>query len=153
MDQCLKLVRDFIQYQQEWLERQYADARKREPDIDIHGEIISDLANYGWCNSQVLWQLALWRCQGIFEAMMKNTFLKEPKKFYSGLVAKLDAMRAAGFQYSNEEYVELRNWGDLHNAISHAPPEQYRSVEIRESDLIEYVTLLKRLCARWREGL
>lgn len=77
LDHCFNMVKSFIQYQQGHLQDEYAKVRLREPNPDIHGEIISDLAHYGWCDEQVLWQLALWRCQGIFEAMLKYAFLKK----------------------------------------------------------------------------
>lgn len=109
LDDCLRLVKKFIEDQRAALELERIRVCEDNPEPDIQGEIISDIAHYAWCDAQVLWQLALWRCQGIFESMLKYTFLKaEPNRYFHGLMAKLDAMKQVGFELSTEEYSTLR---------------------------------------------
>lgn len=62
-------------------------------------------------------------------------------------------MKRAGFELSEDEFKMLVAWGKVRNAISHAPPEEYRPAEIVESDLVEYISFLKTLCARWRDAM
>nr|WP_287412664.1 hypothetical protein [Pseudodesulfovibrio sp.] len=153
LDHCFSMVIKIIENQNSVLEMEIKKIKMREELPSVIDEIISDVAHYTWCDAQVLWQLALWRCQGIFEAMIKYSFLKKPNHYFNGLVSKLDDLRKEGFILSDEEFETIKAWGNLRNAISHAPPEEYRPAQIMESDLVEYIELVKGLCARWRNQI
>ena len=151
-DYTLGLVRGFLSDQQDVLEKKEERAKLRYPDPAIHVEIISDLHHYSWVSCQVLWQFCLWRLQGILEGLIVHSFLlSDRSKRMSGLQAKLDALRVAGYSISENEYDELLAWASLRNALSHAPPERYCPGPLAESDIVEYKETLQRLCKRWRE--
>jgi hypothetical protein len=150
-DFTLRLTQEYILCRRHELEREKEKAISDYPDPKIHGEIISDLAHYTWVNAQYLWEFCLWRFQGIFEGLIIHVFLpKRPKKKMLGLKAKLDAIIKTGYRLENNEYEELIEWANLRNALSHAPPEQYRPAPLKKSDVLEYKNLLVKLCKRWR---
>ena len=74
----------------------------------------------------------------------------KPSKPLIGLKVKLDAVRDTGYTLDQEDYDELINWGNLRNALSHAPPEQYRPGPLNEEDIVEYKSLIEGLCQQWR---
>lgn len=151
-DFTIELVSELIENNQQKLQAKITGAKKRYPDEDIWCEIQSDYAHYAWVNEQYLWQFCLWRLQGIFEALILNDFLPEkPTKRLIGLQAKLSAAEHAGFKLEAAEKDELTLWGNLRNALSHAPPEQYRPAPLDENDIKEYIGFLKSICKKWRE--
>jgi hypothetical protein len=114
-------------------------------------EAIDDEAYYTYLDTVFLWEYGLWRLQGIFEGLITTVFLpKRPRQNLSGLRAKLEAMRNAGYSISATQVNALLEWAKLRNALSHSPPEQYRPVWIEERDLLEYRALLGEICAAWR---
>ena len=149
-DYTLDLVQELINNNQEKLKVEIADAKKKYPEEDIWCEIQSDLAHYAWVNEQYLWQFCLWRIQGIFEGMILHTFLPEPpEKKLIGLKAKLNVANDYGFTLTAEEQQELFHWANLRNALSHAPPEQYRPGPVRKDDIVEYVNFIKSITKKW----
>ena len=83
--------------------------------------------------------------------LIVHTFLPNTKgKRLPGLWAKLNAAKDAGLPLSQTDEEELLLWNDLRNAVSHAPPEQYRPIPFEESDLEEYAALLHRVLSKWR---
>lgn len=117
-------------------------------------EVVADASYYAWVDTVYLWEYALWRMQGIFEAVIATAFLSEHASkpaHLGGLRARLKALRAAGYSISPQDEGELLNWAALRNALSHSPTEPYRPVRLTESDLREYRGLVVRLCAEWRE--
>src|SRR5690606_29202630 len=105
---------------------------------------------YTYTDIDFLWQFCLWRLQGILEAVMVHTFLsgclsKQP----AGLRDKLLAMRDAGYTVTDNDLNELFAWARLRNALSHAPPEQYRPAPLVEEDIQDYMTLITRLIDIW----
>ena len=151
-DYTIRIATTLIQNNQIGLQAEIEKAKIDYPDKNIWCEIQSDLANYEWVKEQYLWQFCLWRLQGIFESLIVYSFLPEPpSERLIGMKVKLRAAREAGFQLEPEEYEELLLWAELRNAISHAPPEQYRPAPITREDIDEYVSLLKSICERWRE--
>jgi hypothetical protein len=150
-DYILRLTRAYINCRQIELEEAKQKAIFKYPDPRIHEEIISDLGHYIWVANQYLWQFCLWRFQGIFEALIINTFLPiKPSKPMFGLKSKLNALTESGYCLSEKELDELIKWANLRNVLSHSPPEQYRPGPLRESDVLEYKRFLERLCERWR---
>ena len=146
----LELVQDFIETSQEDLSRKIGEIQARDEDEQTVAEIESDVAHYTWVNEQYLWQFCLWRLQGIFEALIVYTYLPNEKgRRLPGLKAKLNAAKAAGFLLSEADEKELLRWNNLRNAVSHAPPEQYRPIPFEEDDLKEYAALLHRVLGRW----
>ena len=140
------LVKKFISLSQAEVARESAEAVKNYPDSGINCEIISDISHYAWCEEQYLWEFCLWRLQGIFEGLFVNNYIDKMK--YTNLVglnAKIKAAKDCGFKISDEDVVELKSWANLRNALSHAPPEQYRPVPLEENDIIEYIELVKRI--------
>ena len=147
----LDLVRQFIATSQDALRKKIHEIRSRDEDEQNIAEIQSDVAHYTWVNEQYLWQFCLWRMQGIFEALIVHTFIPDTKgKRLPGLWAKLNAAKDAGLPLSQTDEEELLLWNDLRNAVSHAPPEQYRPIPFEESDLEEYAALLHRVLGKWR---
>ena len=111
-------------------------------------------AYYAWVDTVWLWEYCLWRLQGIFEGLIVTKFLpynKDAPQRLIGIKTKLDAMEAAGYSLSTADRVGIMEWAELRNELSHLPPEQYRPIELREDDLLEYRELVFRLCTAWRE--
>ena len=120
----------------------------------VMAEAASDAAYYAHVDSVFLWEYALWRLQGIFEGLIMTLFLPHLReKRLMGLLAKLKAMQNAGYTLTAEDEQELTEWAELRNALSHRPPEQYRPSELRETDVQEYLAIVKRHCARWRSEM
>ncbi len=112
---------------------------------NIDSEAISDLNYYAYVDNLFIWHFGIWRLQGIFEGILKQTFF--PNKNLLGLKSKLDFTRKISKKINLSDYEELIEWGKLRNALSHFPPEQYRPSLIKESDFNEYLKLLKRVTA------
>jgi len=148
-DHSINLVREMIDARTEQYEREAAKVRKEQPDVA--DEILDDVAYYKFTDDQYLWQFALWRLQGLIEAVIAHQLIENDgsKKLF-GLKAKLEALEKHGYTVSQEEIVELVLWGDLRNAISHAPPEQYRPTPLSEDDIVEYYEFVKSLYLRWQ---
>ncbi len=149
LDYTFSMVKEFEKYQSENLDKVIADAKERYPDPDTHVEIIDDAAYYAWIRIQYLWHFCLWRMQGVLEGLIKYSFLPQPQPQLGGLKRKLDAMKSAGYTMTQDDYDDLINWGRLRNALSHAPPEQYRLGFFLEPHVIEYKDLIERLCDIW----
>lgn len=151
LEYILRLAHDFVAARYLRLDHEVCQARCDYPDPTIYGEIFSDLAHYTDVDIQFLWQFCLWRFQGILEGLITHTFLPErPQRSLSGLRAKLDSMRAAGYAIDKFDYQELVEWARVRNILSHCPPEQYRPGPLRESDILEYKDLVERVCRVWR---
>ena len=87
----------------------------------------------------------------MFEGIIKYTFLPaEKRQGLSGLQRKLQAMRQIGYTLSQSDFDELILWGRVRNALSHAPPEEYRPGPLAEADVWEYKALVEHLCSVWR---
>ena len=119
---------------------------------DDADDILDDVAYYRHTDEQYLWQFALWRLQGLIEAIISQELQKHShtSKVF-GLDSRLKALKSYGYVIEKNELDELLLWASLRNAISHAPPEQYRPVPILEEDILEYYTLIKDLCLRWQK--
>jgi len=119
---------------------------EKDPNISI--EFIKEIDQNNWMKILYLWQFGLWRLQAILEGMIMNRFLPSHQPLF-GLRNKLNAMKKSGFKISEIEFSELCQWARLRNALSHAPPEQFRPGPLRFDDLREYCSLVKKLCRRW----
>lgn len=151
IEYTIGVVKRFIQSGQEALGREISEIRARPESRGILDEIEADVAYYSWIESQYLWQFCLWRLQGIFEALIVYTYLPgDQSKRLPGLRAKLSAVKDASLPLSDADEYELLLWNDLRNAISHAPPEQYRPIPFEESDLREYASLITRVMEPWK---
>jgi hypothetical protein len=117
---------------------------------DAHVEVSADLRYYNHIEKGLLWSFALWRLQGMFEAVLVAHYLaeKQPKPLL-GLKAKLQGVAAGGFRTPEADVAELLAWANLRNLLSHSPPEHFRPVAVDREDVEEYVALLKRVCASW----
>ena len=109
----------------------------------IADEAISDIAYYNYIDNLYLWSFGLWRLQGIFEGILKQEFF--PDKRLVGLKSKLDFIQKEEYEISSLDYKELIAWGELRNALSHFPPEQYRPIGLDDKDLEEYIELISRV--------
>lgn len=137
-DYTVRISTTLIQNNQKELQAEIEKVKFDYPEEDIWCEIQSDLAHYAWVDEQYLWQFCLWRLQGIFEGLIVHSFLPEPpRKKLIGMKAKLRAAKEVGFHLEPEENEELLLWVELRNAISHAPPEQYRPAPITREDIDE----------------
>jgi len=148
-DHSLNLVREMIDARTEQYEKEAALVKKEQPDVA--DDILDDVAYYRYTDNQYLWQFALWRLQGLIEAVIAHQLVEaENSKKLFGLRAKLEALQNNGYSISSEEIAELALWADLRNAISHAPPEQYRPTPLSEEDIVEYYNFVKGLYCRWQ---
>lgn len=127
------------------------DKRVRQDQPELADDILDDTAYYTYIDTQYVWHFCLWRLQAILEGIIVYKLLpSKQSKPLIGLKAKLDAMRDAGYTIEQDDYDEMINWGNLRNALSHAPPEQYRPGPLKEEDIVEYKSLVERLCQQWR---
>lgn len=146
----IRLAKEFVDAKLE-LYRQYAE-RIRVENPDSAADILDDVAYYNYTDTEYVWHFCLWRLQAIFEGIMVHKVLrnKEAERLI-GLKAKLKAVRRAGYSLDDQEYDELLAWGELRNVLSHAPPEQNRPGPLQESDVLEYLELVKRISQLWLE--
>lgn len=149
-DHAVDLVRELIDARTEQYEKEAAKVRAESPEVA--GDILDDVAYYRYTDNQYLWQFALWRLQGLIEAVIAHQLVDvgTGKRLF-GLKAKLEALQSKGYTVSTEEIEELLLWANLRNALSHAPPEQYRPVPLREEDILEYLAFVKDLYLRWQK--
>jgi len=149
-DHAVELVREMIDARTEQYKVQEAKVRLENPEAA--DDILDDVAYYLYTDNQYLWQFALWRLQGLIEAVIAHQLVKtgNTKKLF-GLKSKLEALAEQGYSINQQEIDELLLWANLRNAVSHAPPEQYRPVPITENDIIEYQTFVKELYLRWQK--
>lgn len=148
-DHSVTLVRELIDARTEQYDKKAERVRAENPDAA--DDILDDAAYYRYTDNQYLWQFVLWRLQGLIEAVIAHQLIEsnDGKKLF-GLRAKLKALQENGYSITSEETDELILWANLRNAISHAPPEQYRPGPLREEDVIEYQAFIKGLYARWQ---
>lgn len=146
------LIQKYSDYADECIERMTCDKNVPEEFADAHDEAISDLRYYNYIEKGLLWSFALWRIQGMFEALMVTHYLpSRPTRSLIGLRSKLTALTAAGYVTLPEHKAELESWSTLRNLLSHMPPEHYRPVAVDRQDIEEYVELLNEICSRWSE--
>ncbi len=146
-DHVYELVKKFVSLSQAEVKREVDKAVEKYPNPDINCEIISDVCHYAWCEEQYLWEFCLWRLQGVFEGLLVYSYIdKQKHKNLIGLNSKLNAAIASGLKISDEQLSELRGWAKVRNALSHAPPEQFRPVPLKEEDILEYIKLVKDVC-------
>lgn len=145
-DHAVELVREMINARTEQYEIEAAKVRKEQPDVA--DDILDDVAYYRYTDNQYLWQFALWRLQGLIEAVIGHQLIVGEKPLF-GLKAKLEALQARGYTITVEEIEEMLLWANLRNALSHAPPEQFRPAPLREADILEYMEFVKSLYLRW----
>lgn len=146
-DHSISLVREMIDARNEQYQRKAQKIREIN-DEEIADEILDDVGYYIYTDNQYLWQFALWRLQGLIEAVIAHQLIASKKLF--GLKSKLEALKKNGYTIEQEEINELILWANLRNAISHAPPEQYRPTPIMEEDILEYHEFVKKLYIRWQ---
>lgn len=147
-DYTLTLIKDMLDARKE----QYLEEETRIRKSNSDSEILSDISYYKYIGNQYLWQFALWRLQGLIEAVISYQLLeiRGSEKLF-GLKSKLLALKENGYSIKKEEVDELMLWANLRNAISHAPPEQYNPTSLGEEDIIEYSNFLKTLYLRWKK--
>lgn len=149
-DEVVALIQKYSGYADSCIENMTSDAKVPAEFADVHAEASSDLRYYNHIEKGLLWSFALWRLQGMFEALLLNHYLpNKPPKPLIGLRAKLQAVAAAGYRTDDTDLAELKAWGDLRNLLSHAPPEHFHPVAIDREDVDEYVSLVKRVCNAW----
>ncbi len=133
-DYTLRLVNEIIEDRQSQLINQINNLP------DKNEEVIDDMAYYNYIDNLYLWTFALWRLQGIFEGILQQEYF--PAQRLVGLKAKLNFIIGQGYTINQIEYDQLLDWGNLRNALSHFPPEQFRPININEKDVQEYINLL-----------
>ncbi len=136
---------DKILAEREWLHK---ERMNEYTDHEEAVEIISDLSHYQYEENQLLNHFLLWRIQGIFEGILKQTYF--PNNNLMGLKAKIEHVRSAGGDISDEDFKNLLEWGYLRNALSHFPPERYRSGPLARDDIEEYVQLIRGILNKLR---
>lgn len=133
-DYTLRLVNEIIEDRQNQLIHQINNLP------DKNEEVVDDMAYYNYIDNLYLWTFALWRLQGIFEGILQQEYF--PSQRLVGLKAKLNFIIGLGYTINQIEYDQLLEWGNLRNALSHFPPEQFRPMNINEKDVQEYLDLL-----------
>lgn len=148
-DHAISLIKEMIQARIEQYQKEATKIREEQPDVA--DDILDDVAYYNYTDNQYLWQFALWRLQGLIEAVITHQLIdiKGSKKLF-GLKSKLEALKNNGYSINQDEIDELILWANLRNAISHAPPEQYRPTPLGEEDIMEYYSFIKGLYLRWQ---
>ena len=149
-DHAITIVREMIDARTEQYKAEEARVRAESPDVA--DDILDDVAYYRYTDNQYLWQFSLWRLQGLIEAVIAHQLVEtsSTKKLF-GLKEKLEALKDFGYSIEQQEIDELLLWTNLRNALSHAPPEQYRPVPLREEDIVEYHEFVKGLYLRWQK--
>jgi hypothetical protein len=151
LDYTISLVVGFLSAADQATEIHLSDCDFGDLDEETIGEIVSDHRYYNWIEKPYLWAFALWRMQGILEAMILAGFLPtKPARPLIGLKAKLDAIEAAGYSLLSEEREELIAWGNLRNLFSHMPPEKFRPIHLDRADIEDYKSLIVQVCTRWK---
>ena len=151
-DNVMELMQKYSDYADASIEQMTKATSVPEELADAHAEVSSDLRYYNYIEKGLLWSFALWRIQGMFEALLVSHYLpNKPPKPLIGLRSKLQAIATAGYVTAAEQEEELLAWGNLRNLLSHMPPEHYRPIAVDREDIEEYVCLLKVVCASWTE--
>lgn len=149
-DEVVGLIQKYSDYADACVEQMISGADVSPEFADAHVEVSADLRYYSHIEKGLLWSFALWRLQGMFEAVLVTRYLAEkPAKPLLGLRAKLRAVAAEGFRTSEADAAELLAWANLRNLLSHSPPEHFHPVAVDREDVEEYMALLKRVCASW----
>jgi hypothetical protein len=112
-------------------------------------EIISDVQFYALQDSLYVWHYGLLRCHAIFETLIGEVFLAPGGGVPRGLTARLQEMDRRGFPMSADEKAGLDQWYRLRNELAHDVPDHYHGSRLEQSDVQEFVDLLKRIIARW----
>lgn len=156
-DQVVELVQKYSDYADACVEQMTSDVPVSDEFSDAHAEVSSDLKYYNYIEKGLLWSFALWRIQGMFEALLVSHFLPSKlKRRLIGLGSKLQAISGAGYETDPDHKKELLDWGELRNLLSHMPPEHYSPIAVDREDIEEYVALLKTVCHWWtkqRQGV
>ena len=149
-DHIVDLVRELIGARIEQHEKEMERDWAKSPDaVDTFSDVV---AYYMYTDNQYLWHFALWRLQGLIEAVIAHQLIegKGSKKLF-GLKAKLEELQRSGYSITAVEIGELILWANLRNAISHAPPERGNPGPLREEDIVEYHGFVKELYLRWQQ--
>jgi len=147
-DYTIRLAKEFADAKLELLKQEANRARREHPNEA--DDIMDDITYYTHTDNEYIWHFCLWRLQAIFEGIIVHKLLRNSgTERLPGLKAKLDGVRDAGFRLNEGDYNELLAWAKLRNALSHAPPEQYRPGPLQETDVLEYKALVERLSRRW----
>lgn len=150
-DYTVRLAKEFVEAKTTLFKQKSERVRIEQPEEA--DDILDDVAYYTHTDNEYIWHFCLWRLQAIFEGILVHKLLRDQKaERLLGLKAKLDAIRAAGYPLSDQNYDDLISWGKLRNALSHAPPEQYRPGPLRDADVFEYKALVKRLTKAWLDS-
>ena len=115
-------------------------------------EIVADVAYYANLEISYVWAYTLWRLQAVFEAIVTQSFLPSSAKRPIGFSAKLKAVKAAGFNLSQEDERALLDWARVRNQLSHEPEWYYHAEPITREDVHEYLALLLRILDDWKGG-
>jgi hypothetical protein len=148
-DYTIRLVKDMVKARYRDHLQCAEKLKKEEPYAE---DILDDVSYYLWVDIQYFWDFCLWRMQAIFEGMITEGFLSHlPKKNMIGLKSKLVAMKEAGYSIEKNLFEEILSWGNLRNALSHCPPEQYRPSILCEDDIYELLDVIKKILVVWRK--
>lgn len=112
-------------------------------------EIISDVQFYAVQDSLYVWHYGLLRCHAIFETLIGEVFLAPGGGVPRGLTARLQEMDRRSFPMSADDKADLDRWYRLRNELAHDVPDHYYGSRLEESDVQDFVDVLKRIIARW----
>ncbi len=144
----IELIQKYSDYADESVSRTVEALYQDPAHEDAANEVSSDLAYYNHIEKGLLWSFALWRIQGLFEALLVDGFLpNKPAKPLVGFKSKILAISNAGYSLPEELHAELSQWATLRNLLSHAPPEHFRPIAVDRQDVEEYIQLLEKVCA------
>jgi len=149
-DSVVELIQKYLDYADSCIDQMTSDDAVPKEFEEAHMEVSSDLHYYNHIEKGLLWSFALWRLQGMFEALLVSYYLPtKPDKPLIGFRSKLTAITAAGYITTAEHEAELVEWGNLRNLLSHMPPEHYHPIAVDREDIDEYVGILKTVCKSW----
>lgn len=153
IDHAYGLVKEMLSDRRKALDGYRTKVEKENPQSAM--DIMDDVGYYHGLDNQVLWQMAIWRLQGIFEGMIILRYLEDfsLSEKLIGLKAKLEAMKVKKYSIDPNDYDELLEWSKLRNAISHCPPNWYGYIDLKEDDILEYIALIKRVTSKWNTEL
>lgn len=114
-----------------------------DPDNHDYNEALSDQNFRTAYQVQFIWQLAIWRINAVFEAVLSQWF---PEIESLPIRQKLRALEEAGVRLPAKAKAELHSWIDLRNVFSHRPPEAPSFAhQVERSDVEDFAALTQKL--------
>ncbi len=138
VDMCSQIV------QSHWsaTHRQFEDANPDDHEIN---EALSDQNFRTAYQVQFIWQVAIWRINALFEAILSQWF---PGPQPLQIRQTMRSIEATGIVLPRETKAELHSWLDLRDVFSHHPPEAPTFAhQLERDDVEEFAALIRSVLA------